>query len=96
MALTRNALAQLLVTQIGLNGREAHEMIERFYGEIASTLEAGENVELAEFGEFAVRETNPRPARKARAGEAVPGGVRRIAEFRPGGALSQRKSGDRP
>ena len=94
MTLTRDALAQLLVKQIGLNGREAREMIERFYGEIATTLESGESVNLADFGEFSVREKPPRPGRTARPGETSDSGPRRIAEFHPGDKPPQRKSGD--
>ena len=94
MALTKDVLAQLLVKQIGLNGREAREMIERFYGEIAATLEAGESVELADFGEFAVREKAKRPGRNAKPGAAKARGPQRVAEFRPGAMASKVKSSD--
>ena len=95
MALTKDALAQLLVKQIGLNGREAREMIERFYGEIAATLESGENVELADFGEFSVREKAQRTGRKPKPGEASADAPHRVAEFHPDGTTSPRKSKDR-
>ena len=95
MALTRDTLTQLLVRQIGLNGREAREMIERFYGEIASTLEAGEHVDLADFGVFSVRETPAHPGRRSRNGESASDGPRRVAEFRPVGPSAPGKSTDR-
>jgi integration host factor subunit alpha len=94
MTLTRDTLAQLLVKQIGLNGREAREMIERFYGEIATTLESGESVKLADFGEFSVREKSLRPGRTTRPGETSASGPRRVAEFHPDESSPQRKSGD--
>ena len=96
MALTKDTLAQLLVKQIGLNGREAREMIERFYGEIAATLEAGESVELADFGEFAVREKTQRAGRKPKSGAANAHRAQRIAEFHPSGKVSKAKAGEGP
>jgi len=50
------ALAQTLFEEIGLNVREAMEMADRFYGEIAISLESGESVELADFGYFSLRD----------------------------------------
>jgi integration host factor subunit alpha len=94
MALTKDTLAQLLVKQIGLNGREAREMIERFYGAIAATLESGESVELADFGEFLVREKPQRPGHKPKSGAASANGPQRVAEFRPGGKASKKKSSE--
>jgi integration host factor subunit alpha len=94
MALTKDVLAQLLVKQIGLNGREAREMIERFYGEIAATLEAGESVELADFGEFAVRVKAKRAGPKPTSGAANARRPQRIAEFHPGGKVPKTKASD--
>lgn len=50
------ALAQTLFEEIGLNVREALEMADRFYGEIAISLASGDNVELADFGYFSPRD----------------------------------------
>jgi integration host factor subunit alpha len=97
MALTKDVLAQLLVKQIGLNGREAREMIERFYGEIAATLEAGESVELADFGEFSVRDVRELPKRAGRKPKPAAAQARRpqrVAEFRPAAKTSKMKSSD--
>jgi nucleoid DNA-binding protein len=50
------ALAQTLFEEIGLNVREALELADRFYKEIATSLESGDSVELADFGYFSLRD----------------------------------------
>jgi hypothetical protein len=50
------ALAQTLFEDIGLDFSEAMEMVDRFYGEIAISLESGESVELADCGYFSPRD----------------------------------------
>lgn len=50
------ALAQTLHEEIGLGVREALEIADRFYGEIATSLESGYSVELADLGSFSARD----------------------------------------
>lgn len=50
------ALAQSLFEQIGLNPREAREVVDQFCGEIASSLETGESVRLDGLGHFSLRD----------------------------------------
>ncbi len=57
MALTKDELVQILVKQIGLNGREAHAMIEKLHGEITASSESGRGGELAGSDEFRRRAT---------------------------------------
>ena len=52
----RVALAQTLFDEIGLNLRDALELADHFYGEIASSLESGESVELQDLGYFSLRD----------------------------------------
>ena len=44
------ALAETLVEETDLNVRDAMELADRFYGEIATSLESGDSVELADYG----------------------------------------------
>jgi nucleoid DNA-binding protein len=52
----RVALAQTLFDEIGLNLREALELADHFYGEIATSLESGDTIELPDFGYFSLRD----------------------------------------
>lgn len=49
-------LAQILFEDIGLDFGEALKMVDRFYDEIATSLELGETVELADCGYFSPRD----------------------------------------
>jgi integration host factor subunit alpha len=50
--LTKAELAELLFEQVGLNKREAKDMVETFFDEIRDALERGESVKLSGFGNF--------------------------------------------
>ena len=62
MTLTKAELADLLFEQLGLNKREAKDMVERFFEEIRQALEEGRSVKLSGFGNFQLREKPQRPA----------------------------------
>jgi len=45
-------LAAMLLDQLGLNEREADDLVDSFYEEIRLALESSESVNLAGFGRF--------------------------------------------
>jgi len=90
MALTKADLAEYLFEQLGLNKREAREIIERFFEHIRTALERGEQVKLSRFGNFDLREKPERPGRNPKTGEAIPISARRVVTFRPGHKLKLR------
>jgi nucleoid DNA-binding protein len=53
-----------LFEQLGLNKREAADMVDRFFGEIATALEAGDVVQLTGFGECETNAGVPDAIRK--------------------------------
>ena len=55
MTLTKAELADMLFEQVGLNKREAKDMVEAFFEEIRTALEAGDAVKLSGFGNFELR-----------------------------------------
>ena len=76
--LTKAELSEVLFAQVGLNKREAKEMVEAFFEEICAALERGE---LAGFGNFSVRDKASRPGRNPKTGELVPIAARRVVNF---------------
>ncbi|MDD3448940.1 MAG: integration host factor subunit alpha [Gammaproteobacteria bacterium] len=90
MALTKADLAEKLFEELGLNKREAKEMVESFFEEIRTALEAGEQVKLSGFGNFDLRSKNERPGRNPKTGEEIPISARRVVTFRPGQKLKAR------
>lgn len=90
MALTKSAMAERLYDELGLNKREAKELVEQFFEEIITTLEDGENVKLSGFGNFILRDKSQRPGRNPKTGESIPISARRVVTFRPGHKLKSR------
>lgn len=90
MALTKAEMAEKLFDELGLNKREAKEMVETFFELIRESLEGGEQVKLSGFGNFDLREKKQRPGRNPKTGEEIPISARRVVTFRPGQKLKAR------
>ena len=90
MALTKADMAEHLFDELGLNKREAKDIVEMFFEEIRAALERGEHVKLSGFGNFDLREKKERPGRNPKTGEEIPITARRVVTFRPGQKLKQR------
>lgn len=89
-ALTKADLADKLFEELGLNKREAKEMVELFFEEIRIALESNNHVKLSGFGNFDLRDKSERPGRNPKTGEEIPITARRVVTFRPGQKLKQR------
>jgi len=90
MALTKADMAERLFEEVGLNKREAKELVECFFEEIRHALEEGKPVKLSGFGNFDLRDKNQRPGRNPKTGEEIPISARRVVTFRPGQKLKSR------
>lgn len=89
-ALTKAELAEHLFNVVGLNKREAKDLVEAFYEEIRNALENGEPVKLSGFGNFNLRDKSERPGRNPKTGEEIPIEARRVVTFRAGHKLKSR------
>ena len=90
MALTKADMAERLFEELGLNKREAKELVELFFEEIRGSLEKGQQVKLSGFGNFDLRDKKQRPGRNPKTGEEIPITARRVVTFRPGQKLKAR------
>ncbi len=90
MSLTKAKMAEALFEELGLNKREAKGLVELFFEEIRGALENGQQVKLSGFGNFDLREKNPRPGRNPKTGEEILVSARRVVTFRPGQKLKAR------
>ncbi|WP_100641703.1 MULTISPECIES: integration host factor subunit alpha [Alteromonas] len=96
MALTKAEMAEHLFEKLGMNKRDSKELVEAFFEEIKSSLEAGEQVKLSGFGNFDLRSKNERPGRNPKTGEDIPIKARRVVTFRPGQKLKSRVENAKP
>ncbi|MEE8238307.1 MAG: integration host factor subunit alpha [Gammaproteobacteria bacterium] len=90
MALTKADMAESLFNELGLNKREARELVDFFYEDLREALATGEQVKLSGFGNFDLRDKNRRPGRNPKTGEEIPITARRVVTFRPGQKLKAR------
>jgi len=90
MALTKADLAESLFNELGLNKREAKELVELFFEQIRSALVNGEQVKLSGFGNFGLRHKSSRPGRNPKTGEEIPITARRVVTFRASHKLKER------
>ena len=89
-ALTKADLAEMLFDELGLNKREAKEIVEMFYSEICNALENNDQVKLSGFGNFELRDKSSRPGRNPKPGEEIPISARRVVTFKTGQKLKAR------
>lgn len=79
--LTKAELAELLFERVGLNKREAKDIVDAFFDEIRESLANGDEVKLSSFGNFQVRDKPARPGRNPKTGEVIPIAARRVVTF---------------
>jgi integration host factor subunit alpha len=79
--LTKAHLAELLFERVGLNKREAKDIVDTFFSEVRDALVQGTEVKLSGFGSFQVRNKPPRPGRNPKTGEVIPIAARRVVTF---------------
>ena len=93
MALTKAEMAEALFNQLGLNKREARELVDLFFEEVRHALSNGEQVKLSGFGNFDLRDKNQRPGRNPKTGQEVPITPRRVLIFRPSQVMKNQING---
>ena len=93
--LTKIQLIELLFVQIGLNKREAKEVIDAVFEEINSALERGDSVRLSGFGNFKLLDKVQRPGRNPKTKEWIPVSARRVVKFSASKMLNKYIAGRR-
>ena len=82
MTLTKSDIVENLNNEIGLNKREAKELVDMLFNDIKNLLSEGHEVKLSGFGNFQLRDKSPRPGRNPRTGEDVEISARRVVTFK--------------
>ncbi len=90
MSLTKADMAASLFNELGLNKKEARELVDSFFEELEACLADGEQIKFSGFGNFDLRDKSERPGRNPKTGERVPIPARRVVTFRAGQKLRAR------
>lgn len=89
MTLTKSDIVENLNNEIGLNKREAKELVDMLFNDIKNLLSEGHEVKLSGFGNFQLRDKLSRPGRNPRTGEDVEISARRVVTFKSGQKLKE-------
>ncbi len=89
MALTKFDIVNSLNDEIGLNKREAKELVDSFFDNIKRLLSQGQEIKLSGFGNFQLKNKSSRPGRNPRTGENVEITARRVVTFKSGQKLKE-------
>ena len=93
MALTKADIAESLYNELGLNKREARELVELYFDEIKMALANGNQVKLSGYGNFDLRDKKERPGRNPKTGEKIAIPAKRVPAFTAGKMFKDRVQG---
>jgi len=82
-------IANLLYERHGIPKREAAAIVELILDEVKETLAQGEEVKIAGFGNFTVRQKRARKGRNPKTGEEIGITPRRVVSFRASPVFKQ-------
>jgi integration host factor subunit alpha len=81
--MTRADIVQKVYEKVGYPKRETVELVDLVFETMKETLEAGEKLKIAGFGNFTVKQKNDRIGRNPKTGEALTIKARRVLTFKP-------------
>jgi integration host factor subunit alpha len=85
--MTKADIFEKVSEKLGLSKKESAELVEAVFALIKSTLESGEKLKIAGFGNFEVKQKADRRGRNPQTGETITIEARRILTFKPSQVL---------
>ena len=92
--MTKADLIENVYLKTGFSKKESAEIVETVFDLIKSTLEDGEKIKIAGFGNFVVKEKATRRGRNPQTGEEIEISSRRILTFKPSQVLKTAINGE--
>lgn len=92
--MTKADLVENIYQKTGFSKKESAEIVETVFDLIKSTLEEGEKIKIAGFGNFVVKEKATRRGRNPQTGDEIKISSRRILTFKPSQVLKNSINGD--
>ena len=87
--MTKADIVEKIYEKVGLPKKESAELVEKVFETLKETLESGEKIKIAGFGNFVVKEKADRRGRNPQTGEEITIQARRILTFKPSIVLKQ-------
>jgi integration host factor subunit alpha len=85
--MTKADMVEKIYEKVGFSKKESAELVEAVFDIIKSTLEKGEKIKIAGFGNFVVKEKADRRGRNPQTGEEITITARKILTFKPSQVL---------
>jgi integration host factor subunit alpha len=87
--MTKADIAEKIQTTTGLSKKDSMNMLEAVFSIMKNTLEAGEKIKVAGFGNFEIKQKKDRIGRNPQTGESITIEARKILSFKPSALLRQ-------
>ncbi|HEY7745074.1 MAG TPA: integration host factor subunit alpha [Desulfuromonadales bacterium] len=91
--MTKADLIENVYLKTGFSKKESAEIVETVFELIKTTLEQGEKIKIAGFGNFVVKEKSTRRGRNPQTGDEIEITSRRILTFKPSQVLKSSING---
>lgn len=85
--MTKADMVEKIYEKVGFSKKESAELVETVFDIIKTTLENGEKIKIAGFGNFVVKEKADRRGRNPQTGEEITITARKILTFKPSQVL---------
>jgi len=85
--MTKADIVEKIFDKVGFSKKESAELVESVFDIIKSTLEKGDKIKIAGFGNFVVKEKADRRGRNPQTGEEITISARKILTFKPSQVL---------
>lgn len=85
--MTKADLVENVYVKTGFSKKESADIVEMVFDLIKETLESGEKIKIAGFGNFVVKDKSTRRGRNPQTGEEIKISSRRILTFKPSQVL---------
>ena len=85
--MTKADIVEKVYASIGCSKKEAFDMVETVFSTIKNTLESGEKLKIAGFGNFVVKQKTDRRGRNPQTGDEMIISARKVLTFKPSAVL---------
>ena len=85
--MTKADIVEKIYDKVGFSKKESAELVEVVFDIIKTTLEKGDKIKIAGFGNFVVKEKSDRRGRNPQTGEEITISARKILTFKPSQVL---------
>lgn len=85
--MTKADIVERIHQKVGFSKKESAEIVESVFSILKNTLESGEKIKIAGFGNFVVKQKADRKGRNPQTGDTITINARRILTFKPSQVL---------